>query len=280
MLSHLARTQDVPIEIERMRSWTREQAEAYFASGGADAPEDASLEARTLSFHEVQAAASHEPHHQDGDSTVGAFLRKRHPALYAACLSAAAGNGTLDATWAMAINTAATENDAASGGREAEDAAAAMALEEAAMREAEANAAQRRQEAEAAAAKAAAEATAAKAAKAAAAATAAAEAKATAKAEAQQTLAAAREEARRTRWTRQEAEEGDNIGIFTALGRSLWVYSSVATTGLTLTVSGNMKSVGSQLARLCRQQGGLYIKAAQSTSAMEYAFEREVGATS
>ena len=90
--------------------------------------------------------------------------------------------------------------------------------------------------------------------------------------------ATAREQARKQRWLEEEGEDsGDEaLGVLSSLGRSMSTWASVAYIGLSFSMSSDPMVAGRQIANLCRSKGGIYVKAAQTASSMEYAFPKEV----
>ena len=90
--------------------------------------------------------------------------------------------------------------------------------------------------------------------------------------------ATAREKARKQRWLEEEGEDsGDEaLGVLSSLGRSMSTWASVAYIGLSFSMSSDPMVAGRQIANLCRSKGGIYVKAAQTASSMEYAFPKEV----
>ncbi|CAJ1405185.1 unnamed protein product [Effrenium voratum] len=88
----------------------------------------------------------------------------------------------------------------------------------------------------------------------------------------------AREEARKQRWVVEEdADSGDEaLGVLSSLGRSMSTWASVVAIGFSFTMSSNPMEAGRQIANMCRRQGGIYVKAAQTASSMEFAFPHEV----
>ena len=88
----------------------------------------------------------------------------------------------------------------------------------------------------------------------------------------------AREEASRMRWKIEEGEDsGDEaLGVLSSLGRSMGTWASVAFIGFSFSMSSDPTVAGRQIASLCRRKGGIYVKAAQTASSMDYAFPKEV----
>ena len=88
-----------------------------------------------------------------------------------------------------------------------------------------------------------------------------------------------RDEASRERWKQVEDDDdsGDEaLGILSSLGRSMSTWASVAFIGFSFTMSSDPTVAGRQIANLCRSKGGIYVKAAQSASSMDYAFPKEI----
>ncbi|CAE7873557.1 abkB [Symbiodinium microadriaticum] len=87
-----------------------------------------------------------------------------------------------------------------------------------------------------------------------------------------------REQASRERWKIEEEEDsGDEaLGVLSSLGRSMSTWASVAMIGFSFTMSSDPTVAGRQIANLCRRKGGIYVKAAQTASSMDYAFPKEV----
>eukprot|EP00931_Biecheleriopsis_adriatica_P106578 TRINITY_DN81006_c0_g1_i1.p1 TRINITY_DN81006_c0_g1~~TRINITY_DN81006_c0_g1_i1.p1 ORF type:complete len:607 (+),score=142.21 TRINITY_DN81006_c0_g1_i1:36-1823(+) len=89
---------------------------------------------------------------------------------------------------------------------------------------------------------------------------------------------AARLQASKERWSEQEdVDSGDEaLGTLSSLARSMSTWTSVAFIGFSFTMSSDPTQAGRQIADMCRRQGGIYVKAAQTASSMEYAFPKEV----
>ena len=86
----------------------------------------------------------------------------------------------------------------------------------------------------------------------------------------------ARAAGKRQRWDPSEEDSGDEaLGVLSSLGRSMSTWASVAYIGLSFTMSSDPMVAGRQIANLCRSKGGIYVKAAQTASSMEYAFPKE-----
>ncbi|CAK9081471.1 unnamed protein product [Durusdinium trenchii] len=90
----------------------------------------------------------------------------------------------------------------------------------------------------------------------------------------------AREQARKQRWL-EGADGGEDsadeaLGVLSSLGRSMSTWASVAYIGLSISMSSDPMVAGRQIASLCRSKGGIYVKAAQTASSMDYAFPKEV----
>ena len=87
----------------------------------------------------------------------------------------------------------------------------------------------------------------------------------------------ARSLGKKQRWDSTEEDSGDEaLGMLSSLGRSMSTWASVAYIGLSFTMSSDPMVAGRQIANLCRSKGGIYVKAAQTASSMEYAFPKEV----
>ena len=88
----------------------------------------------------------------------------------------------------------------------------------------------------------------------------------------------ARQKATEARWSETiDDDSGDEaLGVLSSLSRSMGTWASIAYIGFSFTMSSDPMVAGKQIANLCRSRGGIYVKAAQTASAMEFAFPKEV----
>ena len=87
-----------------------------------------------------------------------------------------------------------------------------------------------------------------------------------------------RQKATEARWSETiDDDSGDEaLGVLSSLSRSMGTWASIAYIGFSFTMSSDPMVAGQQIANLCRSRGGIYVKAAQTASAMEFAFPKEV----
>eukprot|EP00930_Biecheleria_cincta_P075190 TRINITY_DN6236_c0_g1_i1.p1 TRINITY_DN6236_c0_g1~~TRINITY_DN6236_c0_g1_i1.p1 ORF type:complete len:787 (-),score=209.43 TRINITY_DN6236_c0_g1_i1:219-2579(-) len=88
-----------------------------------------------------------------------------------------------------------------------------------------------------------------------------------------------RASASKLRWQDNDnANESDEeaVGILGSLGRSLSLWSSVASIGFSFAMSSDPETAGKQIADMCRKQGGIYVKAAQMAASCPIAFAEPV----